>query len=126
VAEDAASPPKGRLGSEKYWFAFEAADVLGRTYAYLYAFAPILFGIIIYVVFAVSQGLGLPLFGRIVTVPGLLTLSFPFALAPGWTGADNYAFAVLLFVPLQFFILVLTVQKLASVVAANLRRRRLW
>jgi hypothetical protein len=115
--------PSGKLISDKYWFAFETTDILGRTYAYLYAFAPILFGIMIYAVFAVSQGLSLVLFGRAVTLPGLLTLDFPFALSPGWTSTDNFAFAILVFVPIQFLILIIIVGKLASVVTANLRSR---
>ena len=72
--------PNGKLSSDKYWFAFETSDVLGRVYAYLWAISPLLLGILIYVVFATSQSLGWTVFGRVVSLPGLLTLSFPLSL----------------------------------------------
>jgi hypothetical protein len=115
--------PNGKLSSDKYWFAFETSDILGRAYAYLWAIAPVLLGCLIYGVFATSQGMGWSVFGRVVSLPGLLTLSFPVAAPPGWTTSDNLAFAVLLFVPVQFLILVVTVRKLVRVVGSNLRPR---
>ncbi|MHC2367411.1 hypothetical protein ACVIQT_002059 [Bradyrhizobium diazoefficiens] len=113
--------PRGRLQSDKYWFAFETRDYLGRIYAFLCATAPVLFGVVVYAVFAVSQGLGIVLFGRYVTLTGLLTLTFPAAYGYGWYSFDTFAMAVLLFVPIQFVMLILIAKKLSIVVAANLR-----
>src|SRR6266700_6313539 len=84
--------PTGKLFSDKYWFAFETRDMVGRTYSFLFALAPLLFGILIYVLFAISQGLGLVIFGRVLTIPGLLTLSFPIAPGPGWRTTNYFAF----------------------------------
>jgi hypothetical protein len=115
--------PTGRLLSEKYWFAFETRDIVGRTYSFLYAFAPIAFGVLIYALFAISQELGLVVFGRAVTIPGLLTLSFPMILGPAWATPDYFALAIALaLVPAHFLILLLTVRKLFAVVAANMRQ----
>lgn len=115
--------PYGKLTSDKYWFAFETRDVVGTVYAYLCAGAPLVFGLVVYVVFATCQDLGLVVFGRVVTVTGLLTLTFPLALGYGWYSFDTLALTVLLFVPVQFLLLVLVARKLTSVVAANLRPR---
>jgi hypothetical protein len=116
--------PAGKLLSDKYWFAFESRDIVGRTYGFLYACAPLLLGISIYLLFAISQGLGLIVFGREVTIHGLLTLDFPIAPGPGWITTDYFAVAiVVVLVPIQFLILVLTVSKLISVVAANIRQK---
>ncbi|MGY3693605.1 hypothetical protein ACVIGA_003685 [Bradyrhizobium sp. USDA 3240] len=117
--------PKGRLTSDKYWFAFETTDFFGRVYGYLCAFVPILLGAVVYALFSISQGLSLVLWGRVVTVQGLLTLDFPFAYAPGWYSWDQFAFLLLLFIPIQLAILILTVWKLVAVVRANLRPSRL-
>jgi hypothetical protein len=115
--------PAGRLVSDKYWFAFETRDFVGRIYSFLYALAPLAFGILIYVLFAVSQGLGLVVLGRMVTLPGLLMLDFPVELGSGWVTTDYFAAAIAYaLVPAQFFILLLTVRKLAAVVGANIRQ----
>lgn len=113
--------PNGKLSSSKYWFAFETSDFLGRVYAYLWALAPILFASVIYLLFATSQGLGWTIFGRVVSLSGLLTLSFPVAPPRGWVSSDDLAFGVLLFVPVQFLISIVTARKLLRVVNANLR-----
>ncbi|MHC2531784.1 hypothetical protein [Bradyrhizobium diazoefficiens] len=115
--------PAGKLASDKYWFAFESRDIVGRAYAYLYACAPLLIGMLIYVLFAISQGLGLIVFDRAVTVEGLLALNFPRAPGSGWLTTDHFAIAVAAFIPIQFLILTLTVTKLVSVVAANIRQK---
>jgi hypothetical protein len=52
--------PSGRIVSDKYWFAFETKDWVGRIYSTLYAYVPLLLGLLIYVLFAISQGLGFP------------------------------------------------------------------
>jgi hypothetical protein len=115
--------PTGKLVSDKYWFAFETRDVVGRSYSVLFALAPLLFGVLIYVLFAISQGLGLVVFGRVFTIPGLLTLNFPMAPGPGWMTTNYFAFAIAFaLVPAHFLILLLTVRKLVSVVAANIRQ----
>jgi hypothetical protein len=115
--------PRGKIVSDKYWVAFETKDIVGRAYGYLYAFAPLLFGVLIYGLFVISQGLGLIVLGRVVTIPGLLSLDFPIALAPGWIAADYFALVIALaVVPVHFFILLLTVHKLADVVSANMQR----
>jgi hypothetical protein len=115
--------PTGRLLSDRYWFAFETRDIVGRAYSILYAFAPLGFGIWIYVLFAISQGLGLIAFGRWVTIPGLLTLNFPMILGAGWATFDYVALAIALALVPHFLILLLTVRKLFGVVAANIRQR---
>jgi hypothetical protein len=115
--------PTGKLFSDKYWFAFETRDIVGRTYSFLYALAPLAFGILIYVLFAISQGLGLIVFGRVVTITGLLTLNFPVTPGSGWLTTDYFALAIAYaLVPAHFSILLLTVNKLVRVVAANVRR----
>jgi hypothetical protein len=113
--------PDGKLTSDKYWFAFETRDIIGRTYGFLYATAPLIFGVLIYSLFAISQSLGLVVFGREVTLIGILTLNFPFTLGAGWQSYDPFAFAMLTLVPIHFFILLLTVRKLIAVVACNVR-----
>lgn len=115
--------PAGKLSSDKYWFAFESRDIVGRTYSYLYACAPLLIAILIYVLFAISQGLGLIVFDRAITIQGLLTLSFPTAPGSGWIATDYFAVVVAVLVPIQFLILTLTVAKLVSVVAVNIRQK---
>jgi hypothetical protein len=116
--------PAGKLLSDKYWFAFESRDIVGRTYGFLYACAPLLIGILIYMLFAISQGLGLIAFGRAVTIQGLLTLDFPNAPGSGWIRTDYFAMAIaIVLVPIQFLILTLTVSKLVGVVATNIRQK---
>jgi hypothetical protein len=115
--------PSGRLNSDKYWFAFETTDILGRAYAYLYAILPVLFGIMVYALFATSQGLGLVLFGRAVLLPDLLTLTFP-PVPAGWAVWDSLAFIFLLLSLIQILISVSTTRKLLMVVSVNLRGRR--
>jgi len=116
--------PTGKLFSDKYWFAFETRDIVGRTYSFLYAFAPLAFGILVYVLFAISQGLGLIVFGKWVTIPGLLTLNFPMLPGVGWATTDYFALAIALaLVPAHLFILALTSRKLFAVVSANMRHR---
>ena len=112
--------PSGKLLSDKYWFAFETRDMLGRVYGFLYALAPLLFGLLIYTLFAISQGLALIVFDRVVTIPGLLTFDFPMAPGRGWVTGDGLAVAIGVFlVPAHFLILMLTVRKLVGVVSAN-------
>jgi hypothetical protein len=113
--------PKGKLQSGKYWFAFETSDFIGSAYAYTYALLPFILGALVYCIFVVSQGLGLVVLGRWITLSGLVTLSFPSALEMGWYSLDVMALCLLFFVPLQFFILFLISRKLAAVVANNLR-----
>jgi hypothetical protein len=114
--------PDGKLTSDKYWFAFETREIVGWTYGMLYAIAPLVFGVLIYALFAMSQGLGLVVFGREITVPGFLVFNFPFALGQGLRSSfDLLAFAMLILVPVHFLILLLTVRKLISVVVANMR-----
>lgn len=115
--------PVGKLSSDKYWFAFESRDIVGRCYGYLYACAPLLIGIFIYLLFAISQGLSLIVFDRSITIQGLLTLNFPKAPGSGWITTDYFAIAVAAFVPIQFLILALTVVKLVNVVTANIRQK---
>lgn len=115
--------PAGKLLSDKYWFAFESRDVVGRAYGLLYALAPLLIGTLIYVLFAVSQGLGVVVFDREVTILGLLTLNFPMAPGSGWIITDNFAIAIAVLVPIQFVILALTAIKLVGVVTSNARQK---
>jgi hypothetical protein len=116
--------PAGKLISDKYWFAFESRDFVGRIYGFFYACAPLLLGILIYLLFAISQGLGVIVFGREVTIQGLVTLNFPVAPGSGWITTDYFAMAIaVVVVPIQFLILLLTVRKLISVVAANVRQK---
>jgi hypothetical protein len=112
--------PSGRIASDKYWFAFETKDWVGWTYSNLYAFTPLLLGLLIYVMFAISQGLGFFLFGRWVTLPGVLTLNFPFIFGAS-VNTDYFALGMVAVLLLHLIILVLTVRKLARVVAANRR-----
>lgn len=116
--------PSGRFSSSKYWFVFETKDILGRMYSFLYAMTPLLLSITIFAVFAISQGLALIVFERVISVQGIFTLTFPRALAPGWYGYDSFAIALLFFIPLQLIVVVLTSMKLRRVVLANLRVRR--
>jgi hypothetical protein len=82
---------------------------------------PLLLGILIYGLFVISQGLLVVLFGRLVTISGLLTLTFPM-VPVSWVKIDYFALAIAFpLVPAQFLILILTVNKLARVVAANAR-----
>jgi hypothetical protein len=74
------------------------------------------------VLFAVSQNLGLIVFDRWVTIPGLLTLNFPMILGTGWAIFDYFALAIAFAIVPHFLILLLTVRKLFSVVAANMRQ----
>ncbi len=113
--------PHGKFNSGNYWFAFETRDILGRLYAFLYALAPLAIGVLIYSLFAISQRLGVVISGRVITVPSLITLDFPRAIAPGWLSYDPWALALLLLVPIHLLILMVTTQKLISVVVANAR-----
>lgn len=83
--------PIRKLRSDEYWFVFETNDWVGRAYAYLSAVAPFLFGIIVYVLFAVSQNLAQPMFGYMVSLQGLLRLEFPPAPPSGWLVTDAFA-----------------------------------
>ena len=112
--------PIRKLRSDEYWFVFETNDWVGRAYAYLSAVAPFLFGIIVYVLFAVSQNLAQPMFGYMVSLQGLLRLEFPPAPPSGWLVTDAFASVIgLTLVPANFLILFLTVRKLVQVVRAN-------
>jgi hypothetical protein len=108
--------PSGRIVSDKYWFAFETKDWGGRAYSTLYAFIPVLLGFLVYSLFAISQNLGIPVFGRWVTLTGLITLDLPRSYG---ADADIFALFVASVALLQFLISILTVQKLYRVVAAN-------
>jgi hypothetical protein len=116
--------PSGKLDSRRYWFAFETSDVIGRIYSHLMAVLPLLMGFWIYLLFAISQGLGLVVVGRIVTLPGLVTWTFPFAPGAGWVKTDYLAAGIaLILVPLQFVVLLLIGHKLIQVVRANAQKR---
>jgi len=85
---------------------------------------PLLMGVWIYLLFAISQGLGLVVFGRFVTLPGLVTWTFPFAPGAGWITTDNLAAGIaLILVPLQFVVLLLIGHKLIQVVRENAQKR---
>jgi hypothetical protein len=116
--------PFSRLKSNRYWFAFETQDVVGRFNGYLHAVAPLLFGVLMYCLFAISQGLGLVVFGRWVEITGLLTWSFPVVPASyQGEGIDYFAIMIaVVLLPLHFLILLLTVQKLSRVVRVNAQR----
>lgn len=116
--------PSGRLESQRYWFAFETSDVIGQAYSHFLAVLPFLIGTWIYLLFAISQNLGLVLFGRLVTFSGLATWTFPFAPAPGWIATDFLA-AIIAFilVPFQFIVLFLIGRKLIQIVRANAQIR---
>jgi hypothetical protein len=110
--------PSGRIVSDKYWFAFETRDWVGWSYSTLYAFTPLLLGLLIYGLFAISQRLGCLLFGRWVTLTGILTLSFPVVFGPK---LDYFALGIAAVALLQLLILIISVRKLYNVVAANRR-----
>lgn len=113
--------PVGKIRSERFWFGLDARDLAGRIYAYFCGFAPLLFGILIYVLFSVSQELGLVVFDRVVTLKGLATLQFPLAYGLD-RSSDNFAVAVgLIVLPLQFLVSFLTVRKLVQVIRVNSR-----
>jgi hypothetical protein len=69
--------PIYKIRSDEYWFAFETHDWIGRIYAYLCAVAPLLFGLVVYVLFAVSQKLSQVIFGYNVSLQGLIHFQFP-------------------------------------------------
>jgi hypothetical protein len=52
--------------------------------------APLLFGIAIYVLFAVSQSLSQIVFGYDVSLQGLIKLEFPLAPPQGWLVTDRF------------------------------------
>lgn len=110
--------PRGRIVSDKYWFAFETKDWGGRVYSTLYSFIPLLLDLLIYGLFAISQNLGFPLFGRWLTFTGLLTLNFPYAFG---ATADYFALVIAGLALIQLFILILTVRKMYQVVTVNRR-----
>ena len=84
---------------------------------------PLLFGIWVYCLFAVSQNLGLIVLGRVVSIPGILTWTFPLSPGLGWTPFELFPLLILIFVPIQFVILSLVVSKLIRVVRANVQPR---
>jgi hypothetical protein len=110
--------PSGRIVSDKYWFAFETRDWVGWTYSTLYSLLPLLLGLLIYGLFAISQNLGFPLFGRWWTLPGLFTSDFPIIFD---ATADYFAMVVAGMALLQLLISILTVRKLWQVVSINRR-----
>jgi hypothetical protein len=116
--------PIGKISSDEYWFAFEIHDWLGRIYAYLCAAAPLLFGIAVYVLFAVSQNLSQIIFGYNVSLQGLIHFQFPLAPPEGWIVTDPFAGAIELFLVIHFVMLFWTARKLVRVVRAQIRRDR--
>jgi hypothetical protein len=115
--------PGGKILSNKYWFAFETRDLIGRVYAFSHAFGPLVLGVLIYALFAVSQNLSLVVFGRAVTIPGIFALEFPKVVGWAATG-DGLAAAIGVFlVPVHCLILLLTARKLVSVVSINMQKK---
>jgi hypothetical protein len=110
--------PVRKIRSTEYWFVFETRDWIGYIYAILCAVAPVLFGILIYVLFAVAQDLSV--FGHIVTLGGIIRLDFPQAPPSGWIGYDNISSIVeLVGVPFHFIVLTLISTKLMRLIRAN-------
>lgn len=114
--------PSGKLDSQRYWFAFETSDGVGRAYSHFMAVLPFLMGAWIFLLFAYSQNLGVVLFGRFVTLPGLAAWTFPYARGVGWM-TDYLADMALFLVMFQFIVLFLIGQKLIQVVRANAQKR---
>lgn len=94
-------------------------DRIGRLYAYLCAVAPLLFGIMVYVLFAVSQNLSQIIFGYSVSLQGIIHFHFPLAPPEGWLVTDPFANAIELFLVIHFIVQFLIARKLVRVVRAN-------
>lgn len=116
--------PSGRITAQKYWFAFETSDFIGKSYAYLCAVAPLVMGLTVYASFAVSQGQSLIIFNRVFSLRSLVTLSAPIALPSGWRVNNDFADFLLYFLIIQIIILALITAKLISVVKRNVEPKK--
>jgi hypothetical protein len=97
-----------QIETEQYWVALDSHDLLGTLCAYLWAIFVLLVVANVYLVYPFAFDTLLILFGREISVPGLLMLDFPEAWSPGWYGFDYVAYLTmwLLIVQLAFAILV--------------------
>jgi hypothetical protein len=104
--------PNVELHSNQYWFAFEADHWAGYGYAYLCAFAPLIFAVMTYALFVISQDGELTIFNYAI---GLGMTNLP----KGWGytefNVDWIAFVALL----HFVILVFATKKLVQIIRAN-------
>ena len=115
--------PDGKLKSDRYWFAFETGDFFGRINSYVQAAMPLLFGILMYGLFAISQSLALIVFGHVISIPGIFAWTFPPSPGFRWMSFDLFPFFILVLVPIHFVILWLITRKLLRVVRTNVQAR---
>ena len=102
--------------SDKAWTPLDTTDLLGTVVAYVWAFGPVLMTSIVYLMYARAFSVALVVGGREISPMGLLSLSFPQAIGPGWYGWDGQATIALGLFALQVVLcLVITMHALRLV-----------
>lgn len=104
--------PIEKLDAERYWFGLESYDWVGRIYAYLYAVAPLLVGLMTYILFATTPNIS----DAFRTVSWYYTLPEIFKITPSSTVLFVVTFVLS---PIQFLILIATTKRLIHIINAN-------